>query len=176
MGKVSIKDKKPIETIKGTNPHLSWVLLMAYRYAVHRHGTQALCDIDHVIMENIHLMQDEFIRQMITGIHDEMRMQDICGKNTYSLLYFGRSLEDLTQVIKECREKGDFETASKLGEIISDIDALRHKINEAEECVKQPIEELWFRDDTRYLNEFLEELQSEYERRGHNRIDKEVCW
>ena len=66
------------ETHKGHHEchTLACILLMAYRYGVNRHTTQALYRLDEaeVILQNLDLMPDDFIRQMICGIHNEYYM------------------------------------------------------------------------------------------------------
>ena len=58
---------------------LACIMLMAFRYGVNRHGTQALFRPDAycVIEQNFGLMQDDFIRQMIDDILHEYEMWEI---------------------------------------------------------------------------------------------------
>lgn len=55
---------------------LACIMLMAFRYGVNRHYTQSLFRPDEhsVIEQNLDLMYDDFIKQMIDGIHQEYRM------------------------------------------------------------------------------------------------------
>lgn len=68
---------KSMTCIKGENPYLGWLLLMAFRYAVGRHFTQSLKDIDRLILDNIHLLCDDFVGQMIRDINDQYRIYNI---------------------------------------------------------------------------------------------------
>ena len=68
---------KSMTTIRGENPYLSWLLIMAFRYAVGRHFTQALTDIDGIILDNIHLMCDDFVSQMVRDINDQYRIYNV---------------------------------------------------------------------------------------------------
>ena len=58
---------------------LACIMLMAFRYGVNRHGTQCLFRPDEhtVIEQNLDLMCDDFIRQMICGIHNEYRLWNL---------------------------------------------------------------------------------------------------
>lgn len=58
---------------------LACIMLMAFRYGVNRHGTQSLFRPDEhtVIEQNLDLMCDDFIRQMICGIHNEYRLWNL---------------------------------------------------------------------------------------------------
>lgn len=58
---------------------LACIMLMAYRYGVNRHTTQALYRLDEadVILQNLDLMPSDFIRQMICGIHNEYYMWEM---------------------------------------------------------------------------------------------------
>lgn len=104
----------------GTESHcLGAMMLCAFRYAVDRHGTQCLmrCDMNEIILANLNLMCDDFIRQMICDIHREFR---------------------LYQFFTSQDETGNFHM-----------------------------------DDPSYLEPFLEKLQAEYVKRGHQRIPRE---
>lgn len=68
---------KNMTTIRGENPYLGWLLIMAFRYAVGRHFTQALTDIDGIILDNIHLMCDDFVNQMVRDINDQYRIYNV---------------------------------------------------------------------------------------------------
>lgn len=62
---------------------LACIMLMAYRYGVNRHTTQALYRLDEaeVILQNLDLMPSDFIRQMICGIHNEYSIWETCNDN-----------------------------------------------------------------------------------------------
>ena len=66
-----------MNNIHGEQPYLGWVLIMAFRYAINRHLTQALKDIEGVIVDNFHLMCDDFIGQMIRDINEQYRIYNI---------------------------------------------------------------------------------------------------
>lgn len=57
--------------IRGEQPELSWVLVAAFRYAVRRHGTQCLLNIQSTLIQNFDLLNDEFLKQMISDIDFE---------------------------------------------------------------------------------------------------------
>lgn len=63
--------EKSQNAIYGEQPQLSWFMIMAFRYGVGRHFTQCLKDVFKIFQDNIHLMNDSFIRQMIEEIQNE---------------------------------------------------------------------------------------------------------
>lgn len=90
---------------------LSCILLMAFRYGVNRHGTQALFRPDEhcVIEQNLDLMQDDFIRQMIEDINHEYDLWELrnkekeplyCSDNPHYLQPF------LDKLLEEYKKRG----------------------------------------------------------------------
>lgn len=63
--------EKSQNAIYGEQPYLGWLMIMAFRYGVGRHGTQCLKDVFSLFQNNIHLMNDGFIVQMLEEIEWE---------------------------------------------------------------------------------------------------------
>lgn len=71
------KEKRSIIAVEGSEHELGWILLMAFRYGVGRHFTQALLDVQKTIVNNFDLLCDDFIRQMINDIDTERRSYEL---------------------------------------------------------------------------------------------------
>ena len=66
---------RDIDTIKGPNQELQWLIVGSFRYAVNRHGTQCMWGIEDLIKDNIDCLDDCFIDQFIRAIQDEQRLE-----------------------------------------------------------------------------------------------------
>lgn len=99
--------EKDFNNIHGENPYLGWLIIMAFRYAVHRHLTQALKDIDGVIVANFHLLSNDFIGQMIRDINEEYRIYNITKRSNDALNGNPVYLEPFRQkCLKELERRG----------------------------------------------------------------------
>lgn len=95
-----VLENKKVIAIEGPEYQLGWTLLMAFRYAVNRHFTQALLDIQQVIVGNFDLLCDDFIRQMIEDIDFERRAHGMrYDKEDISYLdwFYNQCVEEYTK-------------------------------------------------------------------------------
>lgn len=157
-----------IDTIKGSNQELQWLIVGSFRYAVNRHPTQCMWGIEKVIKDNIDCLNDEFIRQFIEAIHFEQRIERLDRqreqeeKNDFWKRLRGH-VKDYIWYLKDEPSAGAQEACSLLKKLMELTE--RVKINKFNYKPWRTI------DDTSYLNPLLEFLQKEYERRGHKRIE-----
>ena len=159
---------RDIDTIKGSNQELQWLIVGSFRYAVDRHGTQCMWGIEKVIKDNIDILNDGFIEQFIEAIQNEQRIERISReydqKEKNNFWYRLRAhLKDYISYLKDEPSAGAQEAY-----------VLCNKLMELTEKVK--IEKFKYTpwrniEDTSYLNPLLEFLQKEYERRGYRRIE-----
>lgn len=99
---------KDMFAIHGENPHLAWLILSAFRYSVGRHITEAMWGIEGVIVDNLHLLCDNFIQQMIDDIENEFRVYELQNQNNkrvYGNPYYLKRLQD--KCIKEMEARNE---------------------------------------------------------------------
>lgn len=154
---------------------LACVLLCAYRYAVGRHGTRCLerGDLGDVILSNLHLMNDDFIRQMIDGVYEQRRWHSLSKEHRYPILRIESVLGDFAEAICWLIEQKKIKECEKLSKIVAEVNRLSRDIQWLEKDLREPLEKVCWDDDTSYLDPFLEALQVEYEKRGYKRIEEE---
>ena len=158
---------REIDTIKGPNQNLQWLIVGSFRYAVNRHGTQCMWGIEDLIKDNIDCLDDCFIEQFIRAIQDEQRLERLSREweqeekeNFWERLQ--GHLKDYIRYLKDM-PTADCQDACKMLEGVLKMT----KLVEVEKHHHIPWRQI---DDTSYLNPLLEFLQQEYERRGHHRI------
>lgn len=153
---------------------LAAALICAYRYAVERHGTQCLTrgNLSNIILSNLDLMCDDFIRQMIDGIFEQRRWHSIDRDHRYPILRMDYLLKDFADTMNWLLKEGKIEECKKFSEITRDVQDLSTRIQWLEKSLRQEIEKVYYEDDLSYLDDFLEKLQQEYERRGFSRIEE----
>lgn len=61
--------------VKGSKRNLNWLIVSAFRYCINRHTTRALNGIDEIILDNLSVVNDVFIKQFIDGIEHEQEME-----------------------------------------------------------------------------------------------------
>ena len=154
---------------------LACVLLCAYRYAVSRHGTRCLdrADLGDIILGNLDLMPDDFIRQMIDGIFEQKRWCSIDRNHRSAILHIDYLVGDFAETIEWMIKEGKIKESEKLAEIVKTLEQTSRNIQWLEKDLRQEIEKTYWDDDTSYLDPFLEALQQEYEKRGFERIKEE---
>lgn len=158
---------RDIDTIKGSNQELQWLIVGSFRYAVNRHGTQCMWGIEKVIKDNIDILNDCFIEQFIEAIQFEKRSERISReyeqKEKSNFWYRLRAhLKDYIGYLKDEPSAGAQEAyvlCNKLMELTEKVKVEKFKYT--------PWRNI---EDTRYLDPLLEFLQQEYEHRGHHRI------
>ena len=92
--------------IRGPKRELSWLLIMAFRYAVGRHWTEALRDIQNILVAHFPLMCDDFIRQMMDDIDFERRRQELKEDKNIDLKYLDWFYNQcLEEALRRKREK-----------------------------------------------------------------------
>lgn len=151
---------------------LACVLLCAYRYAVDRHGTRCLDrgDLGDIILGNLDLMCDDFIRQMIQGIQQQKRWCSMDKEHRYPVLRIDTIVENIAETVDWLIVKGKIKESDKLKGIVNTINKLNKDIENLEENMREEIVKTYWDEDTSYLDPFLEALQQEYEKRGYERI------
>lgn len=151
--------------IKGDEHDLSVLMLFAFRYCSNRHFTQAMLDIDSVILNNIHLLSAEFIRQMINDIEHEQKIQKINEEEQQKEKYdfFYRLKVHVNDYMNYLQKQQQNEDAQKLYNMLSDV-------MKACKTVKINLPTPWWRqvEDTSYLTPLLNKLREEMERRKQN--------
>ena len=158
---------REIDTIKGPNQNLQWLIVGSFRYAVGRHGTQCMWGIEDLIKDNIECLDDCFIEQFIRAIQDEQRLERLSReweqeeKNDFWKRLRGH-IKDYLGYLKDEPSTGAQEIYNKLQEVMAMTEQV--KIDKFNYKSWRTLE------DTSYLNPLLEFLQQEYERRGHQRI------
>lgn len=158
---------REIDTIKGPNQNLQWLIVGSFRYAVNRHGTQCMWGIEDLIKDNINCLNDCFIQQFIEEIQDEQRLERLSREwEAEEKQDFWKRLrshvKDYIWYLKE--ESGD--AVNEMLKLLNDVLAKTEEIK-VEKYNYKPWRSI---QDTSYLNPLLEFLQQEYERRGHKRI------
>ena len=158
---------REIDTIKGPNQNLQWLIVGSFRYAVNRHGTQCMWGIEDLIKDNIDCLDDCFIEQFIRAIQDEQRLERLSReweqeeKNDF-WKRLRSHVEEYIRYLKDEPSTGAQEVYNKLQEVMAMTEQV--KIDKFNYKSWRTLE------DTSYLNPLLEFLQQEYERRGHQRI------
>ena len=158
---------REIDTIKGPNQNLQWLIVGSFRYAVNRHGTQCMWGIEDLIKDNIDCLDDCFIEQFIRAIQDEQRLERLSReweqeeKNDF-WKRLRSHVEEYIRYLKDEPSTGAQEVYNKLQEVMDMTEQV--KIDKFNYKSWRTLE------DTSYLNPLLEFLQQEYERRGHQRI------
>ena len=158
---------REIDTIKGPNQNLQWLIVGSFRYAVNRHGTQCMWGIENLIKDNIDCLDDCFIEQFIRAIQDEQRLERLSReweqeeKNDF-WKRLRSHVEEYVWYLKDEPSTGAQEVYNKLQEVMAMTEQV--KIDKFNYKSWRTLE------DTSYLNPLLEFLQQEYERRGHHRI------
>ena len=151
--------------IKGEEQALAWLIVAAFRYAINRHGTQAMRGIEKPILDNLHLLNDDFIRQFIHEIEWEQRAQAIDeeeqGKEKNEFFY--RLKVHVSDYINYLQKQKQNEDAQKMCSLLNDV-------MEACKTAKVNLPPPWWRqvEDTNYLTPLLNELREEVERREQN--------
>lgn len=157
--------------IRGSEYKFETLMLFAYRYAIGRHFTQTMWNIEPIILQNLNMIHDEFIRQMIQGILDEKRCERY-GKNTEGkekadfFYRLRKHVEDYERYLRD--EKGD--DAKEMYGLLVKVLELCNTVKIEDKCSAYDR----FGFGTEYLDNMLEQLQQEYERRGHQRIVDEM--
>lgn len=158
---------RKIDTIKGPNQNLQWLIVGSFRYAVNRHGTQCMWGIEDLIKDNIDCLDDCFIEQFIRAIQDEQRLERLSReweqeeKNDF-WKRLRSHVEEYIWYLKDEPSTGAQEVYNKLQEVMAMTEQV--KIDKFNYKSWRTLE------DTSYLNPLLKFLQQEYERRGHHRI------
>ena len=158
---------REIDTIKGPNQNLQWLIVGSFRYAVNRHGTQCMWGIEDLIKDNIDCLDDCFIEQFIRAIQDEQRLERLSReweqeeKNDF-WKRLRSHVEEYIRYLKDEPSTGAQEVYNKLQEVMAMTEQV--KIDKFNYKSWRTLE------DTSYLKPLLEFLQQEYERRGHQRI------
>ena len=154
--------------IKGSKQELNWLIIAAFRYAVCRHGTQAMWGIEKVILDNLDVLITEFVKQFARDIKREQYATEV--ENNFnkrdSTDYFARlrgHIEDYQRDLKN--EKGEkaqelYKLLCQVIELIPQVD-MSHKWNW----------ELWrHADDTSYLTPMLNRLEAELKKRREQEL------
>lgn len=156
--------------IKGSEHGFETLLLFAYRYAINRHCTQAMWSIEPILLQNLNMVHNEFIRQMIQGILDEKRCElydkETEEKEKADFFYrLRKHVEDYERYLRD--EQG--EDAKELYGLLVRVLELCETVKIEDKC------SAYYRNGfgTEYLDNMLEQLQQEYERRGNKRIADE---
>ena len=156
--------------------NLACVLLCAYRYAVNRHGTRCLdsCNLGDIVIGNLDLMCDDFIRQMIEGIFEQKCWCSRDREHRYPVMHIDYLMGDFSQTVKWLLKQSKISECEKLTEIVRKVNQASRDIQGLEKSLRMEIEKVYWDDDTSYLDPFLEALQQEYEKRGYSRIEEEI--
>lgn len=154
---------------------LACVLLCAYRYAVNRHGTRCLDrgDLGDIILGNLDLMCDDFIRQMIEGIYQQRRWCSMDRDHRYPIMRIDYLMDDFAKTVQYLLEEGKIKECEKLTDIVNRVNEISRDVQWLEKDLRKELEEVYWDDDTSYLDPFLEALQQEYEKRGFDRIEEQ---
>lgn len=151
--------------IKGEEQALARLMVAAFRYAINRHGTQAMRGIEEPILDNLHLLNDDFIRQFIHEIEWEQWAQAIAeeeqGKEKNEFFY--RLKVHVSDYIKCLQKQKQNEDAQKMCSLLNDV-------METCKTAKVNLPPPWCRqvEDTSYLTPLLNKLREEVERRKAN--------
>lgn len=157
-----------IDTIKGSNQELQWLIVGSFRYAVNRHGTQCMWGIEKVIKDNINCLNDEFIRQFIKAIQDEQRWERISREYEAEERndFWKRLRAHVSDYLLYLRAENT-EEAQEMVKLLEEVLAKTEKIK-----IEKYNYKAWRNlEDTSYLEPLLEFFQQEYERRGYQRIE-----
>ena len=150
---------REIDTIKGPNQNLQWLIVGSFRYAVGRHGTQCMWGIEDLIKDNIDCLDDCFIEQFIRAIQDEQRLERLSReweqeeKNDF-WKRLRSHVEEYIRYLKDEPSTGAQEVYNKLQEVMDMTEQV--KIDKFNYKSWRTLE------DTGYLNPLLEFLQQEY--------------
>ena len=155
--------------IKGDEMELQWLMVDAFRYALPRHGTQSLLGISDVILDNIDVLCDEFLRQLILGIKEQFDSERIARevKDEYEKDFFKRLLGHTGDYVRYLKDERD----PKTQELYKHLLAVQELAKEVKIKKADTYRPSWL-CDTSYLRPMYERLQEEYVKRGYKRIEE----
>lgn len=154
--------------IKGDDMYLQWLIVAAFRYAVTRHGTQSMLGIGDVILDNMGILRDEFIRQFIVDIKEQFDSERIARetKEEYEKDFFKRLLGHTSDYVRYLKDERD----PKAQELYKNLLVVQELAKEVK-IKKVDTYRLSWLYDTSYLRPMYERLQEEYVKRGYKRIE-----
>ena len=154
--------------IKGDEMYLQWLIVAAFRYAVPRHGTQSMYGIGDVILDNMGILRDEFIRQFIVDIKEQFDSERIARevKEEYQKDFFKRLLGHTSDYIRYLKDERD----PKAQELYKNLVVVQELAKEVKIKKVDTYKPSWLYD-TSYLRPMYERLQEEYVKRGYKRIE-----
>ena len=152
--------------IQGEDMKLQWLIVDAFRYAVGRHGTHAILDIEEVLFDNIDIMDDGFIAQFIRDIKNEMDTARFLSSVTdgYKKDFFKRLNGHVDDYIRYLKDEPDAK------ELYNHLVAVRSLTDKTKLKKTDTYSPKWFCDAS-YLKPMYERLQEEYVKRGYKRIE-----
>ena len=149
--------------IIGNKTFINWLVVSAFRYCVNRHQTQAMYGVGDVMLDNLEVINTEFIRQFIRDIEREQEHTEFGHNyNKKRVLDYFEGLkgliEDAQRVLKD--EKG--EEHQKLLQMLNEV---MEQIPKADMSHHFEGWKLFDNPDTTYLNPMLNRLKAELEKR-----------
>lgn len=153
------------DSITGNNQNLQWLIVAAFRYSVGRHPTQAMWGIENVILDNLDVLHEVFIKQFIDDIYNEKRIEKLHKEWKLSRendIFYGLKgqVKDALRMTETARDIKAQELHSKLNEVMALIEEVDQDQIINREYVYKPTVY-----DTSYLNNMLRRLEAEYAKR-----------
>lgn len=155
--------------IKGPANKINWLMVAAFRYCVGRHTTQAMYGVGDVILDNLDVLNTEFIKQFIREIEREQYVTELDQERNkrYAIDFFARlktHIKDYQHYLKD--EKG-----AKQQELYKLLCQVMELIPQVDMSHKWPAWE-WRIDDTSYLTPMLDRLKDELKKRKEQQNGK----